>query len=575
MKKYIMLLMLLGVLIFTTAAANYVPKVLTLHYDVLQTVLIGETVTLKSNSLYTYRSTNEEVATYDKETNTLEAVGAGYAIIQKVRISTDEVVKEYTFLVSNEATKISVIGSNSLTLGDTAEYTATVYPLTANQEVDWESSDTSVLTINEDGKVATVGSGIVTITATSKDNNKVYGKTYVLVNNPINIEYKTVEEEIDSSKLEEVFEALARKVQSSVVLVTGYTVSFDGSQKSQSVGSGIIYKRIANLTDGTKSEEDNIDSSLVSNYDYFVVTNKHVIAKTTYNQKRETSTTTNYDYIGIYYGDDKEIGASIMAYDEKVDIAVITFSSTICFPVATLGSSDELEAGEFIVSVGTAEGKEYYHTISYGIISHPKRYISDDTDGDEVNDWDAEYIQHDAPINSADCGSPIINMKGEVIGMNTTKKIESSSGIKVENLSFAIPIDLVKSLIIPLEKGEVIKRPLLGVSIMDVKDMLIDKDYYRKVLIEENKEVEGYTVPEWFENEIIDHGFYVADVTSGGVASIAGIQVGDVILEFNEVEVFYSYQLRAQLGNFIIGSGQTTSIVVYRNNEYLTLYVTF
>lgn len=566
MKKVLIISLMMFTLLFTMAASNYVPKVLTLHYDVVQKVYIGETFSLKSNSLYTYKSTNETIATYDEKNGIVNTIATGNVLIQKVNRETNNVVKTYALRVEDGPKEISVIGTNTLSIGEAFDFDASVYPSSASSEVVWTSSDEEILTVNEAGIATALKKGLVTLTATSKDYSDVYGKLYVMVNEPSEIEFTTVNKTIDSTNLPEVFETIGKKTESSVLMVTGYTINGE-VKKEASVGCGIVYRRVANLKDGTSSEDTDINYDDVVSYEYYVVTNRHIVAKTTYDEQTEISTTTNYDYIGLYYGGANEIGARIIAYDEKIDLAVITFTSTMYFPIAKFGTSENVQAGEFIVSVGTAEGKEYFRTISFGIVSHPQRYVSDDTDGDGTNDWDAEYIQHDAPINGADCGSPIVNMKGEVIGINTTKKIETSSGIKAENLSFAIPIDLVKTLVVKLEKGEVIKRPLLGVSILDVKDILANEEAFR---LPGYATEDGITLPSG-----IDHGFYVAEITEGGVASKAGIMIGDIIVNFNDVEVYYSYQLRAQLGNFIIDSGESTKIIVYRGNQYVTLEVTF
>ena len=566
MKKYLSVFLLILVLMFTTAASNYIPKVLSIHYDVAQNVYLGEEFSLKSNSLYTYKSTNEAIATYDEETGIVKTVGAGYVVIQKVNRETGEVVKTYALLVKDDVSSVEVIGTNSMNIGETYTFIANVYPTCANSAVSWSSSDEAVLEVDSEGKATAKSKGLATIYATSTENSDVYGRIYVMVNPAEEIAFSEENYTLDGSNLGDAFEALARSVESSVLMVTGYEVS-SGNKKARSVGCGIIYKRIANLNDGTQSEDDNVDLDKVVSYDYYVITNKHIVANTTYNEKTKTSTTTDYDYIGLYYGGSKEIGARIISYDEKIDLAVITFTSTLYFPKAKFGESESVQAGEFIISIGTAEGKEYFRTITSGIVSHAQRYISDDTDGDGTNDWDAEYIQHDAAINSADCGSPIINMKGEVIGINTTKKIETGSGIKAENLSFAIPIDLVKTLLDSLEKGEPVKRPLLGVSILDVKDILADPEAFAYPGYATEA---GIVLP-----EEIEFGFYVVEVVESGVAYKAGVQVNDIIVKFNDVNVVYSYELRAELGNFIIGSGQTTTIVVYRNGEFVTLEVTF
>ena len=106
-----------------------------------------------------------------------------------------------------------------------------------------------------------------------------------------------------------------------------------------------------------------------------------------------------------------------------------------------------------------------------GLLSN--RYLSDDTDGDGTNDWDARYIQHDATLNEGSDGSPLINLKGEVLGINTMK----ISSVKTEDMGFSIPANTIKELIGFLEKGIQVARPVLGVTAVEVKTILYSKSY--------------------------------------------------------------------------------------------------
>ena len=130
-------------------------------------------------------------------------------------------------------------------------------------------------------------------------------------------------------------------------------------------------------------------------------------------------------------------------------------------------------------------------------------------------------------------------------------------------MSFAIPINLVMEIVKQLEVGVRPQRATLGVQILDITGYWQNPEAY-------NKQYPGIKIPEH-----IRHGFYVNVVDKGGVAEKAKVQIGDIILEFNNVEIRYSYQVRAELGKFLIGSGQIAEIKVYRNGKVITLYCEF
>ena len=115
-----------------------------------------------------------------------------------------------------------------------------------------------------------------------------------------------------------------------------------------------------------------------------------------------------------------------------------------------------------------------------------------------------------------------------------------------------------------LEVGDKPQRPLLGVTIIDVRDYYKNIEYYQ------------FYYPEMIGIPLnLEYGFFISTVTEGGVADMAHALPGDIILEFNGVKTKYSYMLRAELGKFIIGSGQTASLKVLRDGKELTLSVTF
>ena len=126
-------------------------------------------------------------------------------------------------------------------------------------------------------------------------------------------------------------------------------------------------------------------------------------------------------------------------------------------------------------------------------------------------------------------------------------------------MAFSIPINLVLELASQLEQGIVPQRPLLGVTVIDIKNILSSESLMNQ-----------YNLPEG-----ITYGMYIQSVVAGGVAEAAGVLAGDILLEFDGIEVRYSYNLRAALGEVIIGSGEEVVLKVYRNGQIVTLKAVF
>ncbi|HXK30934.1 MAG TPA: DegQ family serine endoprotease [Candidatus Binatia bacterium] len=199
--------------------------------------------------------------------------------------------------------------------------------------------------------------------------------------------------------------------------------------------------------------------------------------------------------------DDREFEAKVIGRDAKTDIAVIKINAKTNLPAATLGDSDRLEVGEWVVAIGNPFGLD--STVTSGIVSAKGRHIGQ---GPYDN-----FIQTDASINPGNSGGPLINLRGEVIGINTA--IFSRTGGNM-GIGFAIPINLVKEVLPQLRGKGKVTRGFLGVLIQKV-------------------------TPEIAESLGMDkgNGALVANVTKDGPADKAGVKVGDVIIEFDGKEV--------------------------------------
>jgi serine protease Do len=199
--------------------------------------------------------------------------------------------------------------------------------------------------------------------------------------------------------------------------------------------------------------------------------------------------------------DDVEYEAKVVGRDAKTDIAVIKINAKVNLPTASLGDSDGLQVGEWVVAIGNPFGLD--STVTSGIISAMGRHIGQ---GPYDN-----FIQTDASINPGNSGGPLINLRGEVVGINTA--IFSRTGGNM-GIGFAIPINLVKELLPQLRGKGKVTRGYLGVLIQKV-------------------------TPEIGESLGLEksQGALVANVSKDGPADKAGVKVGDVIVEFDGKEV--------------------------------------
>ena len=197
-------------------------------------------------------------------------------------------------------------------------------------------------------------------------------------------------------------------------------------------------------------------------------------------------------------GDEQDYEAKVIGRDAKTDIAVIKINAKTNLAAASLGDSDRLEVGEWVMAIGNPFGLD--GTVTSGIVSAKGRHNI--TQGPYDN-----FIQTDASINPGNSGGPLINLRGEVIGINTA--IFSRSGGNI-GIGFAIPINLVKELLPQLRGKGKVTRGYLGVLIQKVTPEIAESLGMEK----------GY-------------GALVANVSKDGPAEKAGVKVGDVIVEFD------------------------------------------
>jgi len=264
--------------------------------------------------------------------------------------------------------------------------------------------------------------------------------------------------------------------------------------------------------------------------DGYVVTNNHVVDGS--------------DSLKVIFQDGTEVDATLVGTDPTSDIAVIQISGNIPTPVA-LGDSSQLRVGESVIAIGSPLG-EYTNTVTEGIVSALGRSLqSQDGSGLE------NMIQHDAAINPGNSGGPLLNMKGQVVGVNTAVVRQAEPGVSAEGLGFAIPSNTVKDIATQLiENGKVV-RPYLGIEYQLLNPQLSTS-----------------------QNLTIDHGAYVVSVVAGGPSETAGLQVGDVITKMDDQEINDTTSLQDLLFAHKPGDTVTLEVVRGQSPDPVTIQVT-
>ena len=205
-------------------------------------------------------------------------------------------------------------------------------------------------------------------------------------------------------------------------------------------------------------------SGIIISQDGYILTNNHIVNNTSSSSYYEVGEASNVTV--TLYNDETEYEGTIVGTDEQTDLAVIKIDKT-GLTAAVLGNSDNVQVGEFAMAVGNPLGMQ--SSVSSGMISAVNRKVT--SDGYTFN-----LIQTDAAINPGNSGGPLVNINGDVIGINSLKLVED----EVEGMGFAIPIQEALLYIDRLEHGKEIKRPYLGLELINnnpgvkIKNIKID-----------------------------------------------------------------------------------------------------
>lgn len=263
-------------------------------------------------------------------------------------------------------------------------------------------------------------------------------------------------------------------------------------------------------------KQKSLGSGFIIDREGYILTNNHVVEKAS--------------SIKVKLSDEKEYDASVVGRDSKTDIALIKINAKQGLPAVVFGDSDKLEVGDWVVAIGNPFGLE--HTVTAGIVSAKGRVIG-------AGPYD-DFIQTDASINPGNSGGPLLNLKGEVVGINTAM---FSGG---QGIGFAIPINVARDMLSQLKSKGKVARGWLGVVIQKVTPE-IAKSF-------DLKETEGALV---------------SDVVEQGPADKAGIRRGDVIVTYNGKPVKDSESLPKMVGSTEIG--KKAKIGIIRDKKRLEL----
>ncbi len=266
-----------------------------------------------------------------------------------------------------------------------------------------------------------------------------------------------------------------------------------------------------------KWKEQSLGSGVIVSPDGFIITNNHVIEQA--------------DEIRVTLFDKRSFKARIIGADPKTDVAIVKIDAKE-LPTVRWGDSDNLQVGEFVLAIGNPFGLS--HTVTMGIISAVGRANVG------IADYE-DFIQTDAAINPGNSGGPLVNIKGELIGINTA--IFSRSG-GYQGIGFAVPSNMAHLVMDQLEARGRVTRGWLGVTIQELTPELAQKFGLK-----------------------ISKGALVGDITKGSPADAAGVRRGDIILSFNGKKVEEVGSLRNMVAESKVGS-EVPMTILRNGKEY-------
>lgn len=294
--------------------------------------------------------------------------------------------------------------------------------------------------------------------------------------------------------------------------------SDDSNLEASSEGSGVIYKKSGNSA--------------------YIVTNNHVVE--------------GQQGLEVLLKDGTKVKAELVGTDAYSDLAVLKISADKVNKVASFGDSNSLKVGEPAIAIGSPLGSEYANSVTSGIISSLNRQVTSTNESNQTVNINA--IQTDAAINPGNSGGPLVNIEGQVIGINSSKIAStsaSSSGVSVEGMGFAIPSNDVVNIINQLEKDGKVTRPALGITMVDLS--AVSTQQQEQIL----------KIPESVTNGVI-----VTSIQPATPAEKAGLKQYDVITKIDDTDVSSGVELQSVLYQKKVGD--SVKVTYYRGKEKKT-----
>ena len=300
------------------------------------------------------------------------------------------------------------------------------------------------------------------------------------------------------------------KVAEAIVGVVNYN-----QNQNLSEGSGIVYK--------------------VENGNTYIVTNEHVV-----------SNGNSFEVVFDNEANDR-LEAELVGRDIFTDLAVLRINDYEANTVAKFGNTEDLSIGQTVIAIGNPLGLGFAGSATSGIVSGHDRTVNIRLDNMRGDEWEMTVLQTDTAINPGNSGGALINLAGEVVGINSMKV----SSDNVEGMSFSIPTYIALPIMADIEAYQEVLRPTLGVSIYNLSQV---PDRFKELL----------SIPLDLKD-----GVYIDEVLEGTLAHSMGIQANDLVISLNEVEIKDTLSFRKEL--FKYREGDEITITVLRAGEPIEL----
>lgn len=314
---------------------------------------------------------------------------------------------------------------------------------------------------------------------------------------------------ISNTDIETTITDVVEKVGPAVVTVVGtvtvQTMPFGNASTSEVSGSGVFISE-----------------------DGYILTSNHVVEDTT--------------ELWIILADGTQQEATLVGSDVYADCAILKTEGDVP-AVAALGNSDALEPGEIVIAIGSPLG-DFKNSVTVGVVSATGRSV-DTGSGYQIED----LIQTDAAINEGNSGGPLVNLAGEVIGINTLVVRSSSTGTTAEGLGFAISSNSVAAIASQIVETGHFSRPYIGIEWQTITPTIANR--YRLA---------------------VEYGAYITGIIGGSPADQAGLEYGDIITQVGEIEIDETHSYINAL--FQYEPGDTVTIGFVRNGNQMTAQVT-